>query len=138
MIRALKIEELIEKVTPSRERPPRIAPTTDRIVYLCERVLRLFQKAGYRYSCMRRSIVLYHFLRASGIPARIHFGAKWDGPRIAGHSWLTLDDTLLLDSPDNVRQFSLFFSEPRGRGEATEEVVPGARKSASEGRISFD
>jgi hypothetical protein len=167
-IRAFKIQRLMEKVTPNSQRRPSDSLTPDRIMYLCERMLRLFQGIGYKYSCMRRSIVLYHFLRSYGVPVTIHFGAKWDdggqvgrgatgndlrpaghgaatnGACLAGHSWVTLDENVLLDSPDNVARFSLFFSfpprpkEPRGAGAAGAAVARGDKELAAQDKISFD
>jgi hypothetical protein len=87
---------------------------------------------------MRRSIVLYHFLRSYGIAVIIHFGAKWDGPRLTGHSWLTLGEKILLDNQENVGQFSLFFSFPQGREEASGAGAPGDKELAAQEKISFD
>ena len=163
MIRALKIQALMRRVTPAKERRLEGSLTADRITYLCERMLRLFQRTGYKYSCMRRSIVLYHFLRAYGVPVVIHFGAKWaggagvgarregatgagasaggarkEGAALAGHSWVTLGDTILLDSPENVNRFSRFFSFPEGRKEAGGTGEPMDKDLAAQERISFD
>lgn len=141
MIRALKIQNLMCKVTPVKQRPLKDSLTADRIMYLCERMLRLFQETGYKYSCMRRSIVLYHFLRSYGIAVIIHFGAKWDGPRLTGHSWLTLGEKILLDNQENVGQFSLFFSFPPGREEASGAAADNAlgdKELAAQEKISFD
>jgi len=141
MIRALKIQNLMRKVTPAKQQPLKDSLTADRVMYLCERMLRLFQRAGYKYSCMRRSIVLYHFLRSYGIAVIIHFGAKWDGPALAGHSWLTLGEKILLDNQENVGQFSLFFSFPQGREEASgaaADNAPGDKELAAQEKISFD
>jgi hypothetical protein len=128
----------MQKVTPAEQRSLNDSLTADRIMYLCERMLRLFQRTGYKYSCMRRSIVLYHFLRSYGVAVIIHFGAKWDGPALAGHSWLTLDEEILLDSHDNVGQFALFYSFPRGREEASGVGAPGDKELAAQEKISFD
>ncbi len=112
MVRSLSIQSLVMRVTPSRDRTSIRGLSLDRVIYLCERCLRLLQGVGYRYSCLRRSIVLYHFLRAEGVPVMINFGVQWQGERLLGHSWLTLDKSLYLEEKKKVDQFVSFFSLP--------------------------
>ena len=74
--------------------------------------MRLFQRGGYTYTCLRRCIVMYHFLRSHGTPVAINFGAMWAGENLTGHSWLSLGGDILFDRPENVVRFVHFFSLP--------------------------
>ena len=53
----------------------------------------------------------------------INFGVQWQGERLLGHSWLTLDESLYLEDKKKVDQFVSFFSlpfDPSGRKESRE------------------
>ena len=138
MIRFLRIQTLVERITPGRTRSLEKSLTMERVIYLCERLLRLARKVGISFSCLRRSIVLYHFLRAYGVPVVINFGAKWAGDALTGHSWLTLDGAVYLDTPGKVEQFVPFFSlPPDGNGTTVTSAGVEARSSHFE-NVTFD
>ena len=43
----------------------------------------------WRYTCLRRGIVLYHLLRRAGRPVALHIGVRKDaGGVLAAHAWL--------------------------------------------------
>ncbi len=135
MMRTLGIRELVEKITPLDVRRKDGFPAADRIMYLCERMMRLLQRAGYKYTCLRRSMVMYHFLRLSGTPVSINFGAMWIGENLTGHSWLSLGGDVLFDRPENVSGFVHFFSLPED-GRAT--VPPEGKEMEYLNKTYFD
>ena len=66
--------------------------------------------------CLRRSLMRYHFLRRSGVPVVVHFGAKFVNGQadrdITGHAWLTLDGLPYFESGENWRGFTVMLSYP--------------------------
>ncbi len=56
----------------------------------------------WRYTCLRRGIVLYYLLRKSGRDAALHIGVR-RAPEgaFAAHAWLTRQGALLLEPPSS-------------------------------------
>ena len=59
----------------------------------------------YRHSCLKRSLVLYHFLRKSGINVSIRVGVRYVGTlpygedkKLEGHAWLVCGDEYYLEN----------------------------------------
>lgn len=137
-LRINRIQDLVSKITPTRTAGITHPLTLDRIIYLCDRLIRIFTRFGYHYSCLRRCLLLYHFLRCYRVPVSISFGAKWKGDELTGHSWLTLDRELYLENEDKADQFTPFFSLP-----LDPEDIKAGGKSIEEDlsnldRMSFD
>ena len=59
----------------------------------------------YKTTCLKRSLVLYHFLRKSGINVHICFGVRYKGQsslkearkKLEGHAWLMYDGRVYLE-----------------------------------------
>jgi hypothetical protein len=59
----------------------------------------------YKTTCLKRSLVLYHFLRKSGIDVHICFGVRYNGQslleearkKLEGHAWLLYDGKVVLE-----------------------------------------
>ena len=117
LIRVKSIQDVVRIITPEKGRVTRSPLTLDRVIYLCGRLLRIFQRHRYKYSCLKRSLLLYHFLRYYRVPVEINFGVKWGNEGLTGHSWLTLHNDLYLETKAKADQFTHFFSLP---GECTD------------------
>ena len=53
----------------------------------------------YKATCLRRSLLLWWFLRKAGIPSKIRFGVrKWDGT-LEAHAWVECHGVVVNDSP---------------------------------------
>jgi hypothetical protein len=71
----------------------------------------------WRYTCLKRGVVLYYLLRKAGRPATLHIGVRRNaaGAFIA-HAWLARDEALLFEPPssrpDEYRIIATF-PEPR-------------------------
>jgi hypothetical protein len=67
--------------------------------------------------CLRRSLTRYHFLRQADVPVVIRFGAKFVNGiadrEIAGHAWLTLNDSPYYEEDENWRGFTVMMSYPQ-------------------------
>lgn len=66
--------------------------------------------------CLRRSLTRYHFLRSTGVPVHVHFGAKLrDGSgdrHLAGHAWLSLNKIPYHESKRNWKGFTALLTFP--------------------------
>lgn len=56
--------------------------------------------------CLRRSLVLYRLLRASGLDVAVELGVRRAGGRLAGHSWLTWQGRPLFEQLDPSQDFA--------------------------------
>ena len=68
----------------------------------------------WRYTCLRRGIVLYYLLRKSGHDATLHIGVRRAGAgAFEAHAWLTRRGALLLEPPANqATQYRVLASFP--------------------------
>jgi hypothetical protein len=85
-----------------RRRPAPFAPPPETdLAEWTETILRRLPPP-WRYTCLRRGIVLYYLLRKSGRDATLHIGVRRadDGAFVA-HAWLTRGSALLLEPPSN-------------------------------------
>ena len=52
----------------------------------------------WRYTCLRRGLVLYHLLRRAGRPVALHIGVRKEaGGALAAHAWLVSDGAPYLE-----------------------------------------
>ena len=59
----------------------------------------------WHHSCLKRSVVLYHLLRAAGRPVELWIGVrrtKGGGETLAAHAWLVRDGTSYLEPDPGV------------------------------------
>lgn len=62
--------------------------------------------------CLKRSLVLYKFLRENGIEVKINIGIKKETKNIHGHAWLTLDGKPYLTRLSSNENFASCFIFP--------------------------
>ncbi|MDZ7859133.1 MAG: lasso peptide biosynthesis B2 protein [Candidatus Krumholzibacteriota bacterium] len=112
MIKIFKIHKLVSIITPGKTHYPDNSLTLERVIYLCRRIQLILTKIGIKYSCLKRSLLLFRFLRYYGQPVIINFGVKWEDGNLTGHSWLSLNGKPYMEPDGKVEEFSLFFSIP--------------------------
>jgi hypothetical protein len=56
----------------------------------------------YRATCLRKSLLVWWFLREEGISSQICFGVKLTGQSLEAHAWVEYLGTVLND-PQNIR-----------------------------------
>jgi len=98
--RWLSLRRLLAVATPpARLRPYRSVPV-ERIVQV---VLRRLRNPHHmrRRACLRRGLMLFHFLRLSGRAAALHIGMlnNADAPRLQGHCWVSLNGRPVAETP---------------------------------------
>jgi hypothetical protein len=63
-------------------------------------------------ACLKRSIVLYYFLRKEGLKVVINIGVAKEEGDLIGHSWLTLDDTPCYETREHAERFNVVLRYP--------------------------
>jgi len=86
----------------ARRRPVRgTTPPEADLAEWTERLLRRLPPP-WRYTCLRRGIVVYYLLRRAGAPATLHIGVRRsERGEFLAHAWLTRGGALLLEPPAN-------------------------------------
>ena len=83
----------------------------ERIVYLTDRLL--WQNFWvFRPVCLRRSLVLFRYLRQSGYPVSICFGVSNADKTLSGHSWLELDGDVIAERDEGYKGFQVTYRFP--------------------------
>ena len=59
----------------------------------------------YRATCLRRSMLVWWFLRRDGMDSQICFGVRTIGGRLLAHAWVEWDGIVLNDSIDITNQY---------------------------------
>jgi hypothetical protein len=56
----------------------------------------------WRYTCLKRGVVLYYLLRKAGRPATLRIGVRRDSAgTFVAHAWLTREEALLFEPPSS-------------------------------------
>lgn len=87
---------------------PPISP--HRLVSFTDLLLRLTYKDNF---CMKRSLLLFHFLRDWGYDVRLRFGVKKEDARLTGHAWIELRGLPLREKGDPRDLYRTTFSFPQ-------------------------
>jgi hypothetical protein len=123
MLKLLSIPRLMKLLTPRDMTTAKnfdADAVRDRIVkyadYILSRSFWIFKS-----TCLKRSLLLYHFLRRSGINVQICFGVRYkeDSPRkgsskeLEGHAWLLYKGEIFLErNAAMVREYTVTYCFP--------------------------
>jgi hypothetical protein len=61
--------------------------------------------------CLRRSLLLYRFLRRAGLPARLCIGVRRENDALQGHAWIEIEGRHFNDTLADV-PYTVTFSFP--------------------------
>jgi len=121
MLRLLSIPMLMKILTPGTLKGYQdIEKSKDKIVKFTDYILsRNFWI--YRNTCLKRSLVLYHFLRGSGINVHICFGVRYNGmspnkeaeKKLEGHAWLIYNGDIFLErNTESTKAYKMTYCFP--------------------------
>jgi hypothetical protein len=107
MVKYLSIPTLLKALTPGNNKSGQnlsVDSLIEKIVKYTDYILG-YNRLVYKNTCLKRSLVLYHFLRKYGIEVHICLGVKKgeslgeiDSEKILqGHAWLTYDGNIFLE-----------------------------------------
>ena len=109
LIHTKKIRELCKDFTPKRSRTNY---QNNKIIRYTEFLVAL-RIPTFRNLCLKKSLILYKFLRENGVDVSINIGTRIDEKgKLRGHSWLTLDKKLFLSDKKIPEKFELLYTFP--------------------------
>jgi hypothetical protein len=113
LMKFYSLERILGIITPSnKERPKDVSHVSAKKIVRLGMFLLKRNRLFLKNSCLKRSLLLYYFLRKNGIEVNIHFGVKKRGGYLAGHSWLTKDGNLFADLERHSKAFTEVLSFP--------------------------
>ncbi len=124
IIKFLSLPRTMQMITPSGTY--RYNATNRKIIKYTEYILNL-DFWIWRPTCLKRSLLLYHFLNKIGINVRICFGVKYNKSMISkdrnrnlyGHAWLLLDGEIFLErNIEIVRGYKVTYCFPNFQQQA--------------------
>lgn len=84
----------------------------------------------YKNTCLKRSLVLYHSLRRSGINVRICFGVRYKNclpdtkKKLEGHAWLLYNGDIFLESNTEItKTYKVTYCFPEVKEEVGEAII---------------
>jgi len=92
--------------------PRRPAPPDTLLAAYVAQILRRLPPP-WRYTCLRRSLVLFHLLRRAGRPVGLHIGVRKRDGSLQAHAWLVQDGAPYLEpDADEHRAFQVIATFP--------------------------
>jgi len=64
----------------------------------------------FRRNCLKRSLLLYRFLRQAGMDVDLNIGIRKESGELTGHSWLTYEGNPHIDSGECTSGFHVIYS----------------------------
>ena len=87
----------------------------------------------YKSTCLKRSLVLYHFLRKFGINVHICFGVKYDEKlpdrepqkrKLEGHAWLLRNGDIFLErNVEMAKTYKVTYCFPERNDQIVQEAI---------------
>ncbi|OGL38421.1 MAG: hypothetical protein A2042_00545 [Candidatus Schekmanbacteria bacterium GWA2_38_11] len=114
MTKVFTLPKLMKVLTPGKRKETFAQDEIDHIIKITDLILnqRFFI---FHPTCLKKSLVLYHFLNKHGLKVVMNFGVKKDkkSDKLDGHGWLTLDDKPFLESYNPLDFFKVVYSYPK-------------------------
>ena len=112
LLRLFSLPSIMRYLTPAKTEDNEVPWKIDLIVKAVNKIL----GAGffiYHPTCLKKSLILYHFLKKAGMNVVIHFGVRKRDGALDGHSWITKKGKRIYDNLDTVDDFSITYSYPQ-------------------------
>ena len=106
LLRWVKLPTLLKVLKPWNRVAPVGREQVDKIV----RFTNFIVGKGFagKRACLKRSLLLYHFLKRAGVNVEMNFGIRKE-KELIGHSWLTYQGRLYLDDEKSTRDFEIIY-----------------------------
>jgi len=114
MTKLLSLPKLMEVLTPGKRKETFVQEEIDLIIKITDLILN--QRFFIFYpTCLKKSLVLYHFFNNHGLNVAMNFGIKKDkeSDKLEGHGWLTLDNKPFLENYNPLDFFKVIYSYPQ-------------------------
>ena len=119
LLRFLSLPRLMRVLTPATPVSgfsPDLHPAAERINVYVIKIMSLNANNLGRM-CLKRSLVIYRFLRLRRIPARFYVGVRKEGDRLIGHSWIEIEGRHFYDTQDGILYAVTFCCPPEAERE---------------------
>jgi hypothetical protein len=93
---------MIERWTPRRSAASKVlrADETVRAGELARLIAIAAERGLYKATCLRRSLLLWWFLRKEGITGTLRFGVRTSSGTLEAHAWVECHGIVVNDAPD--------------------------------------
>lgn len=135
LIRFLSISKLMEFLTPRDlkvYKNEHSEKTKDKVVKFTDYILRL-NIWIYKTTCLKRSLILYHFLRKAGINVHICFGVRFNDEKLPdreaqkkleGHAWLLYNGDIFLEgNTEMTKTYKVTYCFPERKEQIVQEAI---------------
>lgn len=111
LLRFASLSDVMRRMTPRRLDRNRSRIDLARVARYADRLIipRLFRSGG---PCVPRALILFHFGRRSGLPARIHFGMQRQNGSLVGHAWISVNGVTMFERAGQAVGYSTVLSYP--------------------------
>lgn len=105
----LPLPRLMQFFDPTPSATNRSHPHPRRLAWMTTAVLRRFLRRDF---CMKRSIILFYFLRKWGYAVHVYFGVIKEETALSGHAWVELDGTPLFENGNPQQRYKVTYVYP--------------------------
>jgi len=123
LIKRLTIPRLLKLLTPQNSKSGRISGPDEIIDKIEKYTLYILSRDFwvYRNICLKRSLVLYHFLRKYGVHVTVCFGVRYnnerfhgaEGKKMEGHAWLLYKGDIFLEkNVEETKKYKMTYCYP--------------------------
>ncbi len=107
--RRMPLDDLVRRFdTPPADRV-RPAVSLRRLNVLVTGLLSLIYGSDF---CMKRSLILFHYMRKWGYPVHIHFGVAKENGKLKGHAWVDLAGHPFAEGSDPRQAYRITYTYP--------------------------
>jgi hypothetical protein len=110
LFKALPLPAFMKIVTPRPRTPGSLPENRERFELINTYITVILKRNPDNIGrmCLRRSLVLYRYIRLSGVPAQFCLGVKKDQDGLIGHAWVEIDGNHYLDYQEDKEYFVTF------------------------------
>lgn len=100
-----RLQGMMEKLAPLRSTKESVSDASLQRAREIARLVSIAAQHGpYKANCLRKSLLVWWFLRREGIPSEIRFGVRIVRGKIEAHAWLEYHSVIVNDSA-SVRHY---------------------------------
>ncbi|MFO8058606.1 MAG: lasso peptide biosynthesis B2 protein [bacterium] len=115
LLRFFSMPRLMRVLTPKRTAAVEEDMETARYIAFYVRTILRQNPANLGKMCLKRSLLLYRFLRMYNVPARLLVGVRKEQGKLTGHSWIEINGQHFQDPLESV-PYKVTFSYPEENG----------------------
>lgn len=107
--RRMPLDDLVRRFDTRTGDPVRPLVPLRRLNLLVTGLLRLIYGSDF---CMKRSLILFYYMRKWGYPVHIHFGVAKENGTLKGHAWVDLAEHPFAEGTDPRQTFRVTYTYP--------------------------